>query len=213
MRRLAALALAVLVAGCSQGDDPTPPDADPNGPPHSQAPTSTTTATSSPTPTYSSSPTSAPAPGVTLSAQHQEDEAMDATFPGLMVAGQLDVTGNVAHFEAAANNFGQRTYRVSAICVAPWSEGMAGPDGTTAQHREPMATCAAFGLRDFPPGESIAFSAEWNGTLWSDGSDAFGPAPDGTYHWTARFQVYEGGSGAEYDRTATLPLEFQVTVA
>lgn len=224
MRRLAALALVALAAGCIQDDDPaTPPNADPNGPPQSLPPTNTTgpatstptgspTGGTSPTTTYASSPTSQPTPGVTLSAPHQEDSAAHEDFPGLLVAGQLDVTDNVAHFEAVANNMGQRTYRVSDVCVTPWDESMLGPDGDVA-HRQPKATCTAFGLRDFPPGESIPFSAEWNGTLWSteDGS-GFGPAEPGTYTWTARFQVFSGGSGASYDYSGTLELQFQVTV-
>lgn len=214
MRRFVALLLTVLVAGCTTGDDPEPPNADPNGPPETFPPTNTTApTTSSPTATYASSPTSSPTPGVTVSAQHQEDSALHDDFPGLSVAGQLDVTGNVAHFEAAASNMGQRTYRVSSVCVQPWDENLLGPDGDVS-HREPMATCAAFGLRDFAPGESIPFSSEWNGTLWSnEDGEGFDPAPDGTYTWTARFQVYSGGSGAEYDYAGTLELQFQVSVS
>lgn len=219
-----AVVLATALAGCSASDDPAPPNADPGGPPQTLPPASTsaTTGPSTGTPTggtlsttssssSASTTSAAPAPGVTLTGQHQEDSSTDAGFPGLMVAGQLDVSGNVAHLEASASNFGQRTYRVSSICVAPWSDGMQ-RGGNDVQHRQPMAVCAAFGLRDFAPGESIPFSATWNGTLWTDGQ-GYGPAPAGTYTWSATFDVYSGGDGASFDDHAALTLDFQVTVA
>jgi hypothetical protein len=226
LRTLAALVLAAAaLAGCAASDDATPPNADPNGPAPTLPPASTsaTTGPGTGTPTGSFSATSttsssatastsaAPAPGVTLAAAHQEESATDAGFPGLMVAGQLDVSGNVAHLQATANNFGQRTYRVSSICAAPWSDGM-GRGGSAVAHRQPMATCAAFGLRDFPPGESLSFAATWNGTVWTEGQ-GFGPAPAGTYTWTATFQVYSGGEGGSHEDQASLTLDFQVTVA
>jgi hypothetical protein len=216
MLRIAAFALvALLVAGCAVGDDTTtPPNADPNGPVETVPPTpsSNTTGppTTAPTTSSSSSSSASPAPGVTLSGAHQEDSGTHAQFPGLIVAGQLDVSGNVARLEANANNIGQRTYRVSNICVTPWGESMTGPSGD-AQHREPKAVCTAFGLRDFPPGESLPFSSTWNGTLWT--GSGYGPAPDGTYTWTAKVTVYSGGSGSDFDNTATITLEFNVTAS
>ena len=216
---LAALAcLAVALAGCAS-DDPRPPNADPAGPtPDQPDPTPTnTTGPNTGTGSFSVSTTSSasgttspqPVPGVQLAGDDQEDVAQDGDFPGLMAAGRLEVSGGIAHLEGSANNFGERTYKVSSICVQPWSEAMQGPSGT-AQHRQPVATCAAFGLREFPPGESLPFSATWNGTLWTE--DGYAPAPAGTYTWSATFHVYSGGEGASYDDDARLTLEFQVTV-
>jgi hypothetical protein len=138
-----------------------------------------------------------------------QDAAMDLDFPGLLVEGNVTPQGKEVVLHALATNYGPHTYRVSSICVPPWSESMRDADGNEVQHREPMAVCLAFGLKELAPGEAVPFNATWDGRLWDGG---YGPAPSGVYTWLAHFQVYSGGDGADFEDSATLTLEFPVEI-
>lgn len=229
MRRVLALALLALVlSGCSAGtsDDPAPPNADPNGQPTlpPAGPSSSTTgpptslgsnstsASSSSGPTTTATPP--PPAGPASFGEHAgEDTASDADFPGLFVGGQLDGSGPQVRIEAAANNAGQRDYRVpDGNCKQPWSEVLRNEDGQVVAHRQPLSACTAFGLKPFPASEFLSTALTWNGTLWDGGKGAFVTAPAGSYTWEVTFDVYSGGSGASYDDHAALTLSFDVEV-
>lgn len=213
MRWLPLAIAAVLVAGCNANPD-SPTDSGPMGNTTSQGtttpPPSTGNSTTSATTTTSATSTSTYPSGPRFAGHHEEQSASDQDFPGLSANGLLSGGGERVTMEASALNFGGRTYRVSNVCVEPWTEDMAGPSGP-AQIRQPAATCTAFGLRDFAPGESIAYNGGWDGTLWSNGG--YTPAPSGHYMWALTFTVYTGGSGSQYTDTAQLRLPFTVTVA
>ncbi|HUR25396.1 MAG TPA: lipoprotein [Candidatus Thermoplasmatota archaeon] len=225
MRRVLALALIALVlSGCSTAtsDDPTPPNADPNGqqtlPPAgpgsaSTAPPTATNSSSGPA-SASASQTSAPNRRPPSFAAHDaEDSATDPDFPSLFVAGHLQGSGPQLRIESTANNMGERDYRVpDGACQQAWSETLRGPDGKLVQQRKPLSTCAAFGLKPFPAHEFLSTALTWNGTLWDAASSSFVTAPAGTYVWTVTFDVYSGGSGAQYDDHAAMALTFEVKV-
>lgn len=216
-RAAAALTLlAVLVAGCSAGtsDDPSPPNADPNGSQSFPPVTSTGTGTGPPSFSNSSSTSTTAAPPPSRFAVHdEEDSASHEDFPGLFASGRMQGSGPAVRVEATANNLGERAYRVpDGACRQPWSEAMTGPDGAPVQPRRPMPACASFGLKEFPAHDFLAKDLAWNGTLWDAASGSFVPAPPGAYAWTVTFDVYSGGSGAQFDDHAALTLSFDVQV-
>lgn len=59
--------------------------------------------------------------------------------------------------------------------------------------------CHAFGLRDFPPGETIPYDLVWNGTLWDLQQGKFVRAEAGTYEWQLAIEAYGQcvGNGCE----------------
>jgi hypothetical protein len=217
MRRAFALTLlALLVAGCSAGttDDQTPPNADPNGqqtfPPVASTSSTGPPDTNSSTPT--SNPTAAPRPA-SFGAHDQEDTTTDDDFPSLMVSGRLQGSGPQLRIEATANNLGERAYRIpDGMCKQPWSESMTGPAGTMVDHRQPFSSCAAFGLKPFPGHDYLSKELTWNGTVWDEATGTYVSAPSGTYVWTVTFDVYDGGSGAQFDEHSALTLSFDVHV-
>lgn len=141
-----------------------------------------------------------------------QDQATHVDFPGLIVAGRATEAGAV-HVAVEARNDGSHTYKVSSICVPPWSESMQGPDGPV-QHREPTAVCLAFGLKEFRPGETLDYEANWNGTLWNDARSRYERAPAGTYTWSVHFQVYRGGNEShDFEDSATLQVDFPIRIA
>lgn len=219
MRRALALPLlavlaAASLAGCS--DDPnTPPNADPQGGGHSLPPTSTNPTATGPPMGNETNTTTATAtstgPAASFGAHDQEDSTNHDDFPGLLVSGRLRGSGAQVTVEGTASNIGQRTYKVpDGQCMQPWTESMRGPGGQDVVHRQPMATCLAFGLREFPSNDFLATALAWNGTLWT--GDGFAVAPSGTYTWEVTFHVYWGGSGAEFEDHALMTLSFDVTV-
>ena len=228
MRRALALAvLALVLAGCTAGtsDDPTPPNADPNGqqtlPP--AGPSSTTTGpptasnSTSPTASATSSMTTtsaAPAPEPASFGRHDaEDSATDPDFPGLFVGGRLQGSGPQLTVEATANNMGERDYRIpDGTCRQAWSEILRDSDGDVVQHRKPLATCQAFGLKTFASSDFLSTALTWNGTVWDAASGSFVTAPAGDYVWEVTFDVYSGGSGASYDDHAAMTMSFDVEV-
>jgi hypothetical protein len=220
MRRAVALAvLALVLSGCSAGtsDDPTPPNADPNGsvssPPVSYStssgpPTASNSSSSSATSTYP-----APQGSVSFAPHDAEDSTTAEAFPSLLVSGHLQGSGPQLRVEATANNMGERSYRIpDGTCQEPWSESMVGPDGQAVQLRQPASTCAAFSLTELEAHGFTSTELTWNGTLWDAAAGAFATAPKGDYEWTVAFDVYSGGSGSEFDDHATLTLHFDVHV-
>ncbi|MHB1261663.1 MAG: hypothetical protein ACYC2H_08085 [Thermoplasmatota archaeon] len=215
-RAFALTVFAVFVAGCSTAttDDPAPPNADPNG--QDALPTVSSKGTGTGPPTFSnsssSSTTATPQPA-SFGPHDEEDSTSHQDFPGLFVNGRLQGSGPVVRIEATANNVGERAYRVpNGICQQPWSESMTGPGSTSVQPRQPMVTCAAFGLKEFAAHEFLSKELAWNGTLWDSASGSYVTAPSGSYTWTVTFDVYSGGSGAEFDEHAALILQFDVQV-
>jgi len=229
MRRALAFALlALLLAGCTSGtsdDDPSPPNADPNGqqtlPPAGPGTASTgpPTATNSTTPGASGSSTSATtAPPATATpasfgSHDADDTATDEDFPSLFVSGHLTGSGPQLRIEAAANNMGERDYRIpDGTCAQPWSDEMRDSDGDVVQHRKPLASCSAFGLKPFAAHDFLSTALTWNGTLWDASSNSFVTAPSGSYTWEVTFDVYSGGSGSTYDDHAAMTITFDVEV-
>ena len=215
---LALLACSAALAGCTAGEDPRPPNADPypseSYPPlgsSSTPPSSETHTANPPTNTSSASSTPPPAGATRFGAHDQEDSASDPDFSGLMLGGRLAGSGSALRVEAAANNVGERAYRIPDGCRSPWSETMKGPSGAV-QLRQPVATCAAESYKDFPAHDYLSRPFEWNGTLWDAASGAYVPAPAGTYSGSIAFDVYSGSGSPPADH-ATLTLEFQVNVA
>jgi hypothetical protein len=154
----------------------------------------------------------AAAPADPFPAQHEAKSVEQPDFPGLVASGTLSGGGAQVALDAQAVNNGPRTYKVSAVCVQPWGDTLAGPLGEV--HRtQPQVTCLAFGLKAFPPGQSLPFHAAWNGSLWDSQAERFVPAPAGAYTWEAQFSVYAGGSGTEYETHDWLKLPFTVRVA
>lgn len=225
-RALALLLLASLLAGCTSGtsdDDPAPPNADPNGAqtlppagstsPSTGPPTASNSTTASSTSSATTTSTYA-APGPTSFGGHDEEDSSTAeSFPALFVSGRLHGSGPSLRIEAAANNMGERAYRIpDGTCQKPWSESMAGPSGQAVQHRQPAATCAAFGLKELAARDFVATALTWDGTVWDATAGRFVAAPSGSYVWTVAFDVYSGGSGAQFDDHARMTLSFDVTV-
>lgn len=221
MRTLAPLLLlALALAGCTAGDDPTtPPNADPNAPHGTLPPTpshttgpATGTPTGSPSPSNGSSATNGSAGRFAPHAQ--EGSASDADFGGLAVHGRLAGSGSRLTLEAAATKFSPAAYKVpDGQCTKPWTERLLGPDGAALRHRQPAAGCTGFELRPMADNEAIPLGLEWDGTLWDAAAGRYVAAPAGTYTWEASFHVYSGGSGSAYEDSADLALAFQVTVA
>ncbi len=121
--------------------------------------------------------------------------ATDAALPGLEARVEATITDVVAHLEGTARNTGSRTYQVSAICVEPWNARVRDSSGTDVAWEEGRAHCEAFGLKPFKPGDTITFSASWDGKLHNDDGSTR-PAPSGSYLFSGRFEVYTG-SGIE----------------
>lgn len=221
------LLAALALAGCSAGsDDPnTPPNADPHGG-QTLPPVDQNTATISGSPSASSSNTTttaaatstttpAAAPAAASFGPHDEEAtANDPEFPGLLVNGRLQGSSTQVSVEVAANNVGERDYKVpDGQCKQPWTETMRGPGGAVVQHREPTPTCGAFGLKAFPSHDFLATALAWDGTLWDAAKGAYVPAPSGSYAWTVGFDAYSGGdSASQYADHAALTLTFHVTV-
>jgi hypothetical protein len=229
MRRVLALALVALaLSGCSAGtsDDPAPPNADPNGqqtlppagpastgtgPPTASGSNSTTTAVGTSSVTTSASSAAGPC---SFGQHDAEDSATDPDFPGLFVGGRLQGSGAQLRVEAAANNAGQRDYRVpDGTCKQPWTEVLRDAGGDLVAHRQPVAACSAFGLEPFAAGDFLSTGLAWNGTLWDASRGSFVAAPAGTYTWEVTFDVYSGGSGSSFEDHAAMTMSFDVEVA
>lgn len=132
-------------------------------------------------------------------------------FRGVVLAGTLTAGGDEARIDAIARNDGPLTYKVSSICVPPWTESMQGRLGPVYPHG-PQGYCHAFGLRDFPPGESIPFTATWDGRLWDLQDERFVAAEPGAYEWTLLFELYGQCVGDACDLHDHVPLRFTVEV-
>ncbi len=146
----------------------------------------------------------------TFPVHHQTHEAGDSElFPGLVVRGTLDGSGEALEVTAVARNDGPRTYRVETGCTTPWTEVVFQGE-TTLRHRRPVATCLAFAVREFAPGENLTSTSEWTGILYDEGSKTFHRAPAGNYTWSVRFLAYSGDDGAA--SVKRFDLDFEVTV-
>ena len=143
---------------------------------------------------------------------HDESKsAEDRDFDNLIVSGTLSSGGDEVRLDAKAHNQGPHTFKVSSICSPSWFEDMSDRGGRVP-HREGMAYCEAFGLRDFKPGERIPFAATWNGTLWDSKAARYESAPAGNYTWRVAFEVFKGGAGTEYESREQIRLAFDVTL-
>lgn len=198
MRRLLPVLAVVLVAlaGCTTPDeDAVPSDtATPSATTSSGASTATSSGSGTTFPPYE------PPAGWTEAPAHPE-------YPGLHLAARATGNGRDFHVEATAANDGPQTYKVSSICVDPWSEAMR-RDGQRVQHEGPRVACAAWGVAPFRPGERLSYSGDWNGTQWSDsgGMGSYSPVPAGDYVWSVGFSVYRGGQpdDMEFDASTTI---------
>ncbi len=144
---------------------------------------------------------------------HDESKAQEyPNFENLVVRGRLHGGGAQVTLNASATNEGPHTYKVSAICAPSWSDSMVSSLGEV--HRtEPMAYCAAFGLKEFRPGEKQYFEALWNGTLWDSEKQGYVDAPAGNYVWHLAFHAYKGGNeGPEFETHDTIKLQFTAIV-
>jgi hypothetical protein len=143
---------------------------------------------------------------------HDETQRAEyENFRGVVVQGHLTGGGGEVAIDAFARNDGPITYKVSSVCRPPWTDAMEGRLGTVHPHGE-VGYCHAFGLRDFPPGESIPFHVEWNGTLWDLQDGRFVQAPSGTYTWHLAFEGYGQCVGGSCELHDSIKLRFTVTV-
>lgn len=144
---------------------------------------------------------------------HNESKSQEyPNFENLVLRGTLQGEGPAVTLSATATNEGPHTYKVSAICVPPWSDSLVSSLGEV--HRtQPMAYCAAFGLKELKPREKLDFEATWNGTLWDSDKAAYVEAAPGNYTWHLLFHAYKGGDEShEYDTYDMIPLQFTVSV-
>lgn len=148
--------------------------------------------------------------GATFPVHHETREASPSElFPGLSLRGTLQGSGEALEVTATARNDGPNTYQVETGCTTPWAEVVYQGE-TDLQHRRPVATCAAFALRPFEPGENLSFAANWTGILFDPDTGTFHAAPPGTYTWSVRFLAYSGDM--ERASVRRLDLDFDVTV-
>lgn len=169
MRALLAIALAVLLSGCVlvEEDDGAGGDAG-----------------DQPRPTASGGP--GPGPGFA---------AQQGSANGSRDGIHLDVHWRACEAgfcgNATVTNRGAEPVSISSICVPPWEERMM-RDGKPVQHQEGRAYCAAYGVRDFAPGEALHANFTWDRRLWTDGTPR--PATEGAYTWSIVFwwQPQEG---------------------
>lgn len=163
MRWVPLLGLAVLLAACVE----------PEGPEGDGTPSASSSASSAPPISHGNPPGFAVQQGHAHGSNHSID--MDVSW-------RACEAGFCAN--ATARNNGTQAVQVSAICVPPWQERMA-RDGQPVQHQEPRAYCAAYGVKDFAPGEQAQADLTWDQRLWDDGQAS--PAPEGSYTWTIVF--------------------------
>jgi hypothetical protein len=104
---------------------------------------------------------------------------------------------------ATATNQGTRTVKVSNICVPPWTERMT-KDGEEVQHQEGRAYCAAYGVRDFAPGDVAFANFTWDQRVWDD--EAASDAPEGSYTWAIAFWWEDPQSGTRPEAVASIQL-------
>lgn len=145
---------------------------------------------------------------------HDESKAQEyPNVENLVVRGRLHGEGTHVTLNASATNEGPHTYKVSSICAPSWSDSMVSSLGEV--HRtEPMAYCAAFGLKEFKPGEKQFFEAMWNGTLWDSQKQGYVDATSGKYTWHLAFHAYKGGKESyEFETQDTIKLQFTATIA
>lgn len=112
--------------------------------------------------------------------------------------------------EVLALNEGERTYRVSNLCIPSWTDHMEDGQGGYVDHREPVGSCAAFGLGPFPPGAREQATFEWDRQLWRE--DGPRDATSGVYTWKATFEFFNEGFGTEFENRERITLEFQIRV-
>jgi hypothetical protein len=143
--------------------------------------------------------------------QRYSEQDTHPDFPGAVLRADLTVRGGdewILH--ANATNEGQRTYRVSNICVEPWQESMREVQGEQVFPREPEAHCEAFGLGPWPPGAQDNLTLVWDGRIW--GEDGMEDAPPGDYVWNVSFELYDEGDSVEYEGHGFLTVQLIVTV-
>ena len=142
------------------------------------------------------------------------DETQHAEYPnfyGVVAEGRLTGGGSEVRIDAFARNDGPITYKVSSVCIPPWTESMQGRLGTVYP-KGPHGYCHAFGLRDFPPGETIPYELTWNGTLWDQHQERFVRAEGGTYEWQLAFEAYGQCVGGQCELHDWIKLHFTVKV-
>lgn len=139
-------------------------------------------------------------------------EQRSSTLPGVFANATLyqDPHGSY-RMEVLAVNEGETSYRVSNVCIPPWTDRMETGQGERVEHREPVGYCAAFGLGPFPPDARERATFEWDGRLWEEG----GPrdAAAGGYVWYATFEFFASGSGAEAEDRERITLGLHLNVA
>ncbi len=178
------LLTALMAAGCAQ----TP--VDPDG---------------SPAPPATPSPGTGTQPGPGFAPQQGFDEDINGD---LHLIGTMDVCEDGYCVEATASIEGVRSYYVSNRCVPPHDDSME-RDGVAVQHREPTAYCAAFGLREWTPGEPISFHDTWDAQVWDDEAGQLAAAAQGAYQWTLQFHAWDAPDGGEL---RSLAVTFTVVV-
>ncbi|HLE47630.1 MAG TPA: hypothetical protein VI818_04980 [Candidatus Thermoplasmatota archaeon] len=144
-------------------------------------------------------------------AHNQTRSTEDPDFENLVVSGTLTGGGEMVRIDAVAENQGPHPYKVSSICAPVWSDDMSGRLGPV-HHREPMAYCEAFGLREFKPGERIPYAVEWDGRVWDSQAGRYEAGSPGNYTWQASVEVFKGGEQTEFETRGHVRLKFDVTL-
>lgn len=180
--KLAAAAVAVLMAGCSG---------------YSGSPSKTPT--SAPTVSEDFPP---PCCGNGFAPQTGHVEATSPAAPGIRIVADLRTCNEGFCVTANATNTGSRTYYISSICAPPWMDSMK-HEGDDVQPHEPQYQCQAFGTKPFAPGDWAEATFAWDQMLWDSGHAE--PAPEGGYDWSFHFDAMDDSDGGgRHIITATL---------
>ncbi len=115
-------------------------------------------------------------------------ETLSQSTPPFKLVGETTPQGNTTTLVVTASPPANAAFRIETGCSDPWDEALVDAQGRAWQFEEPVAQCAAFGLRDWTQPE--VFSSGWDGSVW-DGSQ-YVAAPEGTYTWTISFTAYQG---------------------
>ena len=144
----------------------------------------------------------------TLRAANETREVPESpNYPGLTLRGTLSAEGDRLWIKAVANNTGNWTYKVEAVCGGPWTAELFRGDERMELHA-PEPQCLAFALADFGPNSSMPYLTDWDGTVWHPDLERQVDARPGEYVWSLRFVAYhpDGYQLKRYD------LDFEVTV-
>lgn len=140
-------------------------------------------------------PGDASTPGPGFAPQEGRQETSD---DAVSLVGDLRVDDCDAAFciHAVATNENAAAMYVNNVCTTPWSEALH-QDSKPIHKSEPMATCAAWGVRPVEAGEQLHANFTWDGSIWDDDAQTYRDAPDGAYTWSIQFSYHASSDGGD----------------